>query len=578
MAVDLEQELRSYLVDLCRHRVLDDKGQVRKGIYVGEGTKKRLPVFGGFIAPTAAYLARTEFDGNPFYGNDTLFKLAVDGGEKLVVDHAGISRKTKPNHFTIYPLGYMYELMGDEAPAPLRRQWRDTLWRNLQSVDAMIDRTWETLGKPGPWAGTGPNHFFGWFAVGQHAAQLLGEVSLAKKIRNAMVRHLQLQSPAGYFPEHTGPALGYQHVSLGGVADYHRLDPLAQTQESLHRGVDFIVRATYPDLRGIETFDERNRRSTSLSFQQGLLWTAQGRTLMARALAEAHRAVADKHVDGLRLQDWGNRDISGLYRCLVHAQATGSMRVAARLPIDQKRFIRRIEDKGLVRKEGPWFYAMSAWAHPTEQGNPYQLERTQALSIYHDAAGLIVGGGNDKRAYQAATIHVLEGKDCHYFPAVASKLQTNVSPKVMRTSGSCDRMEFDYGSVRATLEVRAESPARLRVALGAWASQTQPEIWLVLQLPVAVPLTLRNGEKPLRLKAAVEGQQEKDYPLASTIASPAGWQMSLPQGSSLIWPHLPWNPYRPPTYRDTLDQAVALVRLPLHENDWRVEVVLTATR
>ena len=213
--------------------------------------------------------------------------------------------------------------------------------------------------------------------------------------------------------------------------------------------------------------------------------------------------------------------------------------------------------------------------HDAAQGNPYHLDRTQALSIYHDKSGLIVGGGNDKRAYHAATVHVLEGSDCHYFPPLDSKLIVAAAPKVLSGKGVCDAIEFDYGSARARLEVRADSPARLRIGLSATSTQTRPEIWLVLQLPVDAPLTLDNAGQRLSLRKAVEGEPEKQYELGRTLASPAGWKMLLPKSSTLFWPHLPWNPYLPPTYRETLDKVVALLRVPLHKSGMRVEVVVS---
>lgn len=575
MAVDLRHEVLGLLVDLFARRVMDAKGRVCREYYSRRGGRRVLPEFGGFLGPAAAHLATTAFDGNPYLGNDELVQLALDAGQRLLIDHADVTPQTKPNHFTIYPLARLYELLGDQVGGTDRARWRETMARNLAATDALIDRAWENLGRPGPWAGTGPNHYFGWFAVAHQQAKLLGEAALVRKIEKAMLRHVKVQAPGGYFPEHIGPATGYQHVSLAGLAEYHRLNPRRQTLEALRRGVHFMVRAIYPDLCGIETFDERNRLGRQLGFQHGLLWTPEGRTLFARVLAGARRRLQERN-DRSILRGREIWSVGGLFRCFDHAVATHPMRLAAALPIDGERFTWRLEDKGFVRKAGAWFYALSAWAHEVEQGNPYHLERTQALSFYHEDAGLIVGGGNDKRAYRNATIQILEGNDCHYFPALAGKLRVGAAPKVLVGGGACDRIEFDYGSVRADLEVRAESDRRLRVGLGVWTSQTQPQIWLVLQLPAGGSMVLRNGSQRLSLKKVEEGQAAKEYSLARQIESPAGWRMSLPKDSTLVWPHFPWNPYRPPTYRETPDAAVALVRVPLHLHNWRAEVVVTA--
>ncbi len=581
MTVDFERGLQAYLVDFYRVRVLDEKGQVQPCHYVREGGKRLLSRWGGFLASSAAYLALTPFEGNPYCGSDELFRLAIDAGERLLVNHAGISRKTKPDHFEIYPLAQLYQRMGDRIDARHRARWRATMARNLDSVDAMIDRVGDNLGKPAPYSGTGPNHYFGWFAVGYHQAKLLEDARLARKIEKAMLRHVAIQAPGGYFPEHAGPATGYQQVSLESLAEFHRLDPLPATGEALRRGIDFAVHAIYPDLRGIETFDERNRLGGYI-LQHALLWTPRGRNLFARVLTRRHKDLLDAswrrrgigEVEPLSRSELYR--IGSAFRCCEHAAATRGGKTAGDLPIDRDAFTWRLEDKGLVRKHGPWLYALSAYAQETHQGNPYHLERTQALSIYHEKAGLIVGGGNDKRAYHAATVHVLEGNDCHYFPPIGSTLAVGVAPKVLAGDGRCDRLEFDYGSARARIEVRTEGNRGLRIAMDATSTQTKPQIWLVLQLPVAPPVTFERGGKPLRLKPAREDEAEKEYPLGGKVVCSAGWRMTLPKDSALIWPHIPWDPYRPPTYRQVPSAAVALLRVPLGEPDRRVEVTLQA--
>ena len=351
MTVDFERELLAYLVDLYQARVLDAKGRLRQALYIREGGKKVLPPFGGFLASSAAYLALAPFEGNSLHGSDALFQLALDAGERLLIDHADINRSTKPNHFQIYPLARLYKLMGERAGKARLARWEETMARNLQAVDALIDRVGGNLGKPGPWSGTGPNHYFGWFAVGYEQAQLLGEPKLARKIEKAMLRHVTIQAPGGYFPEHQGPATGYQHVSLGGVAEFHRQDPLPQTKKAIERGVAFLLGAMYPDLRGIETFDERNRLGHDPRFQHALLWTPRGRNLFARVLA---RSKEQLHFQRTGCQSFTNAvpftmhelyAVAGAFRCYDHAVATRRMGIADDLPIDRKAFSWKLEDK-----------------------------------------------------------------------------------------------------------------------------------------------------------------------------------------------------------------------------------------
>ncbi len=96
----------------------------------------------------------------------------------------------------------------------------------------------------------------------------------------------------------------------------------------------------------------------------------------------------------------------------------------------------------------------------------------------------------------------------------------------------------------------------------------------MLQLFAHAPLALNNDGKRLSLKVPAEGEPPRELELGRSLGSPTGWRMVLPKGCTLLWPHLPWNPYRPPTYREPSGLAVAMVRVPLRGPRMRAEVVV----
>ncbi|MBA3708431.1 MAG: hypothetical protein H0W83_06405, partial [Planctomycetes bacterium] len=362
--------------------------------YVSENGRTMLPRNAGMAATSAAYLALTPFAGNVYHDREDMLAFAFAAAERLVFDHAGTGiTQLKPSHFFLYPLATLYELAGSHAGRQRRQSWRETMGRNLRAVRHLLDRTWDDLGRTLPWAGTGPNHFPGWMAVGYHQARILEDDAMMRRIEAGMARQLRVQAPGGYFPEHIGPVMVYHHVSLNGFAEFHRLKPSAATRRAVERGADFLVHALYPDLRCIETFDERNRLGYMPEYSAGLAWTPLGRALMRRMVERlrSHRQPEKFHWDYL----------GGAFRCFEHVLAADAVGEAPMLPNEWPQLTWKLEDRGLVRKEGPWFYAMSAWVHPPLTGNPYVLERTQLLSIHHACAGLIVGGGNDIRSPHA---------------------------------------------------------------------------------------------------------------------------------------------------------------------------------
>ncbi|MGH7146058.1 MAG: hypothetical protein ACREJ2_18250, partial [Planctomycetota bacterium] len=267
---------------------------VRADLFQREAGRRLLPKWGGFGAAAAAWLALEDHRGNPWHGRDDLLQFAFAAADRLLVDHAALGGPgragRKPNHFTIYPLAQLYTLAAEQAGAARRARWRELMARNLRRVAETIDRTWPTLGRPGPFAGTGPNHLFGWIAIGLAQAVVLEDDRLARRCEAAMLRHLKIQAPGGYFPEHDGPVVLYHCVSLEGVSEFFRHRPLPVVARALERGVDFYLRAIYPDLTGIETFDERNRGVHATTPVGAFAWTPAGRRLLRLIVERRHAA------------------------------------------------------------------------------------------------------------------------------------------------------------------------------------------------------------------------------------------------------------------------------------------------
>ena len=571
----LALQVREYLLTLYRKFLMRNESE-RPGAryYVRDGKRKVLPQFGGFAAPSAAYFALTQFDGNPYFGDARFIDFAFDAAERLLIDHARVwNGSEKPNHFTIYPMALIYELLGEQAGAKRRAAWRELMARNLAATDALIARTKDTLGQPGPMSGTGPNHFFGWFAVAYHQAQVLGDDVRMRRYTEAILRHARIQADAGYFPEHIGPAVIYHGVSIGGLAEFYRLCPKPELRRRLDRALEFLTCMLYPDLKLIETFDERNRHGYDSGFQCALAWSSEGRRLLERLVTKYQAEVAGvPNKFHPMFNHWWT--LGNAYRCmeqLFTAAAEGQSGTKP-LPIEQPRFVYNLEQKALVRKEGPWFYALSSYAHHTTPGNPYILERQQYFSLYHDACGLISGGGNDKRAPRAGTIHIVEEGEVHYYPPREGRLNVQARSAILKKGTRCDALSFDYGGTFAQLEVLVENSRRIELGLAAQSNMCNHEVALVLQLPLTAPQKLKLDGKAFTLKKAKPGAARGSFAFKKSFEVPGKWRLTTPVPAKLEWPHLPWNPYGPPEYRVGPDKAVALLRVALPKPAWRTTV------
>ena len=61
----------------------------------------------------------------------------------------------------------------------------------------------------------------------------------------------------------------------------------------------------------------------------------------------------------------------------------------------QQQHIHRMSDDALIVRHAPWYYCLSAFTAPLTP-NRFGQDRQNFFSLYHDAVGLICGGGNTK--------------------------------------------------------------------------------------------------------------------------------------------------------------------------------------
>nr|MBA3710162.1 hypothetical protein [Planctomycetota bacterium] len=161
-----------------------------------------------------------------------------------------------------------------------------------------------------------------------------------------------------------------------------------------------------------------------------------------------------------------------------------------------------------------------------------------------------------------------------HFPPIAGALACARTPRALTGRGRCDRIELDFGCARAWLEVRTAGPRRLDIALRAESNMINHEIALVLQLQLKASARLTTDRRRLKLAAVQPQQAPTALPLGRTLVAAGAWRFRLPPGATLNWPHLPWNPYAPPTYRAAPEMATALLRVPIDLRSGRCAVSL----
>jgi hypothetical protein len=216
-----------------------------------------------------------------------------------------------------------------------------------------------------------------------------------------------------------------------------------------------------------------------------------------------------------------------------------------------------------IRKTGPWTVCLSGLID-TPIDSQFTLDRQGHLSIYHDKLGLIVTGANSKHQPELATFRERSKERVRAIP-LSSRL---------RMSEERDRLGLGYDTFFAELELPPPSADRLplRVAITETGRGRLQEAQLNLQL------CLKAGEvlETARTKATLDDKRIELGPeqIGGWIGH-RGWTLRVDPTARLVWPVLPFNPYRNAPETD-LRHAVGVLTVPLRVQpptegalDWR---------
>jgi len=458
--------------------------------------------------------------------------------------------------FPLICYGPACHLLLPHATAAQRRRWLRAMRASARGAERFLVAKKAAWGKPGPWTGCGPNHLFVTAASLYRFGKILGERRIAGLARRAVRKLCELQSPEGYFPESAGPAVGYQHVSLFGLCDYYAASGDSTVLPVIEKGINFVVRASYPDLTPIKTLDQRQRSGRrpgqigggSSAYALSFGFTPAGRRFAQQMLGRYTTRVP-------QTASWVAYYASGLAAMAALHHPGG--RAARRLSCERPAYTDRFDGvAGIVRREG-WCIVLAGYHDGGRPGNPYILDRTQNLAVFHDRCGVIIGESNDKNHFDAATFELLESGTCYYFPPVAERAR--VRPRE-------GMLDLDFGAAQARLTARVVSPKCVELVGGVVTNFGGQRNRLNLQVPVGPGAKLIVDGRPLALRAR---KTQKAWPVRKSLELPglARIEPAGKAGAEFCWPHLPWNPYNSPTYESPIGAAVGFLRLELSGHD-----------
>jgi hypothetical protein len=390
------------------------------------------------------------------------------------------------------------------------------------------------------------------------AGELFGRPDWQEAGRQMIALAVGAQTPHGYWREHHGPTTLYNLVYTHAIGLYHVFSGDETVLPCLKRATDFHIRYTYPDGRVLETIDGRVKYHDRVSdfahttfslFPEGRRYV---RMLVENMAADraARTAPRVSHV-----MTSGSLRIASAEYGLSPRLASAYVHLCSgpEAPIAHDEPSYRIHDPGhaLIRRGEGWFTCLSGVVTPRVESR-WGQDRGNQVSIWHEKSGLIVGGGNSKDQPEWCTFAVGAGPKPAYLPTAAT-LHPSVEEDAVALSYG------DPGEAGATCVValRIVDGRRLEIQLTGTAS-TPCVAHLPLKLDPGMPLRTGAGAAH-----ALDGP-----PILVDGAACGGWvghgtwRLTVPVGSRLRWPVMPFNPYTADGAAP-MDEAAAVLTVPL---------------
>lgn len=505
------------------------------------GPAGRPPIGASGLAPwaglLAAYLVTGRSEDGRYHGSGALVRFAWD---VLARGCRGVDVRSRggveSSHFALAPLYETYELLRPLASAGRRRRFDDKFLGFTSQLAEATRPKLRAHGMNDTALGTGLNHVLSWSALLWQGGALFGRKSWQRLALRFAQRVAEAQHPSGYVSENEGPSVGYDAVTLNALGKLYFRSGEEKVGEYTRNLARLLVHCVYPNLRSVETFDERGRgRALFAGGLVGFQTIPEGRRLLER--------VVDRAWDDVEAGDSPRHLLAPLATALLYLRP-GAKRL---LPCERKSALFRADGKALIRRRAPWFYVLSAFGNPPPTHNVFFHERTSIMSIYHDHVGRIVGGGNDRAPEYAAF-------SCHESNWIYYCIPRSGAVHAGR---SADTLALDYGAADLTVKVRLLSRNRLVLTVENDLRERRDKCFLNLQLPLEGVKRVSLGTKKA---VTLKGRRKLRHHKSAGLLDAGCWRIEAPPDSVFVWPHHPYVPY-PRRVRSA--ESVGFLRIPL---------------
>ena len=483
---------------------------------------------------------------NPLAGSDEILNLCSQGGDALrerqdeegkfefvKIDGSRWGRILMP--WSLYHWLEAYALLEEDLAQSRSREWEDGLRLAYTGVADLVGRS-EAF-----------HNILTWHAMALvRAGRVFGEPAWRSVGEDYILRAAESQHPDGYWAEGGVPTTGYNLVYIHAIGLYFHFTQDERVLPCLERALNFHLLFTYPDGSAVETIDGRVRYSNHV-LRHGY---------PGFCLFPAGRRFVRYLVQRWREQAPAGELSPHFASAYVHWQEGEEDAI----PQEMSDFQQVHGERALVLKKGNWFCCLGACLTPDEDIARtwlvrWRRDQTNFLSVWHQRAGLLIGGGNSNNQPEFNTFVVVSRRRRYMQPDTAS----------LEGFSNGGLLQAAYGPLNCSVRIGIASENSLTIEFSAEGEK--PSL-----LQAAFHLRLKAGQvlacddgttctfDPLR-SGGVGWDDGREHRIRSN-----GWTLVLPPGASITAPVYPFNPYAIDD-RSGPDQAVARVAVHLEPDE-----------
>ncbi len=453
---------------------------------------------------------------NPWMGNGRLL--------------AAVERSLRNNLAIMQPDGRTLDSSHDHSPEPRASNWRNFTWLRTWDLigehldkklaaetvaamttifDAQRHEAEKAVNEKGFRENSNVRNHPVWHLLATYAlAKKLGRQKDLNWVAQEFEKIAACQHPVGCWFEHDGPVPVYQHVTINGLSHYQHLSQSKLVTAALDKALSFERLFLYPNGVPVETIDGRTR------------YTGYCMSILCAAWAPSEQGRAMLHFQLDRLLE---QPLGGGYQ--VHGGWLGLpffTQFARDLPDTEPAETTRpsaLAGDGVhepeqlpvrVIRKGPWTVVLSAFTRKEDPQQRWMLDYQSHLSVFHEHAGLIIGGGGAKRQ---AEYSLFNGD---FRPLGLPTLA--ISGAAETTGKSAARISLRFSTYVASVEARIENDAVTLIARVDINEGARYDSSIYMQLPF-----LMEGPEPVTTGSATRREADlQDEILAEELKDSIG--------------------------------------------------------